>query len=198
MAAGSEPYTTAVDGAGWHFTCVCACCCGEVREANSGCVMSRWLWLPPSTIVASSTQGHATADEGLCAGAWRAMGHLVNAPSGKSQRGHAAHPPPRPGRPADAVGTRRGNRDGRHAVRRAENGRPVHEDHTKAAHPALPGPRTSSKAPTTGMRWSTTSPNSWQHKRQHRRRTSTTGALAASPQSTWASTKLTSRTMGPY
>ena len=34
--------------------------------------MFRWFCLP-STIAAPSTLGHATADEGLCAGAWRAV-----------------------------------------------------------------------------------------------------------------------------
>ena len=55
----------AVNGADWHFTCVCAYCCGGVSETSSGCVMFRLFWLPPSTIAPPSTLGHATRDEGL-------------------------------------------------------------------------------------------------------------------------------------
>ena len=62
-----------------------ACCCGEVGEASSGCVMSRWLWLPPSAIVAPGTLGNATADESL----------LVLEPL-KSRKVRYGSPEPRP------------------------------------------------------------------------------------------------------
>jgi hypothetical protein len=73
VAAGSGPYAAAVNGADWHFTCACACCSGGVSEASSGCVVSRLLWLPPSTIAASGTLGHATTD-GACVPAWCGRG----------------------------------------------------------------------------------------------------------------------------
>ena len=65
------------------------------------------------------------------------MAHrLAIDPNGKSQRGHGDHPPPRPRWPPPAAGTCRKET----AKLRALTGRPVHEEHVRAAHGRIAGP----------------------------------------------------------